>query len=273
MPQRNGGYKPRLKSKTWKQMKPHITNKKTLKMQGGFLFGLVVFHKEKVARFLADKVLEKNSLAAYDKNTQILMKRGLIRVFERLQNSYKNLPITTKSGKGGIETHQLHKVVNISMQKTGAGSYKPDSKVSSNHLNTLIEITRQFADYLQKPNHSSNGEIPTHDASRYKTPQDFRKSGDKIGYVYFFDKSTSVPVEKVFQQLASPDAGAFDSHRTKLEIKERNNIARKFINSANEYARALSYFILYKHEQYVANPNQHNQRQNYHQMQHHVWGG
>lgn len=263
--------KPRQTKKTWKKKIQRVANKNTLKMKGGFLFGLIVFHNEKVARYLTDKVLEKISLAAYDKRTKSLMKRGLIRIFERLQNSYKNIPITTKSSKGVIETHPLHKAVNVKMQKTGTGSYRPDSKTTNNHMNELTSIIISFMNYLKTSNCSSSDTPPSHESDRYKSPKYFRKSGDKNCVVYFFDKSTSVPVDTVFHLLSSPDAGAFDSNRIKREIAERHKIAHKFINSANEYARALSYFILYQHETYIANPNQHNQ-QNYNRFRHHMYG-
>ena len=240
--------------------------KRTKKMTGGMLFGLIVFHKEKIARYLADKVLEKTSVSAYDKETQSLIKRGLIQIFERLQGSYKYIPITYKSSKG-IETQQLHKVVNVKMQKTGTGSYRPDSKNTNNHMNELIAIINGFIDNLAKVSHCSSSDTtptPTPASDKYKKPEYYKKSGDKYCVVYFFDKSTAVPVETVFQQLSSPDAGAFDSHRPKREKTERHNIARKFINLSNEYARALSYYMLYKSEQYTAaTAQQYHRQQNY----------
>ena len=265
------------KARTYQKYRKPGKGNRTKKMTGGMLFGFVVFHKERVARYLTDKVLEKISVAAYDKETQSLIKRGLIRIFERLQGSYKNIPIIFRTNKGIIETHQLHKVVNGDMQRTGTGSFRPDSKTTNNHLNILVEIVKEFATYLQfsRPSASANEIPPVHSSSSYKRPEYYRKSGDKNGVMYFFDKSTSAPVETVFQQLSSPDAGAFDSHRTKREIKERHNIARKFINSSNEYARALSYFMLYIHEQYTLNPNfqiQHSNQQNTRQFIHQRMG-
>ncbi len=244
--------KIRTRHKYQRLVDTSIPNKKlrTKKLQGGLLFGLIVFQKEKVARYLADKVLEKVSVAAYDKETQSLVKRGLIKIFERLQGSYKYIPVTYKNSKGNIETKQLHNIVNVKMEKTGTGSYKPDSKSTNNHLNILCDIVKEFAGLLQTSHSSSHGRTdpPTPNPSSYRQPTYWRKENEKYGTMYFFDKSTSVPVETVFQQLSSPDAGAFDSHRPAREKKERHNIARKFINLANEYARALSYFMLYKSE-------------------------
>lgn len=244
--------KIRTRHKYQRLVDASIPNKKlrTKKLHGGLLFGLIVFQKEKVARYLTDKVLEKVSVTAYDKETQSLVKRGLIKIFEKLQRSYKYIHVTYKNSKGNIETKQLHNILNVKMVKTGTGSYKPDSKSTNNHLNILCDIVKEFAVLLQTSHSSSYGRTdpPTPNPSSYRQPTYWRKENEKYGTMYFFDKTTSVPVETVFQQLSSPDAGAFDSHRPAREKKERHNIARKFINLANEYARALSYFMLYKSE-------------------------